>query len=177
MWFRSLQALQAVLTYERDALRGRHALRHQQLEHGEGQQHRDAQRNLFPGVCGQVEAQRRQEGDHHAGDEQVEDVEGGAALQVQREGDVWVRIRAAAVQNHVLLGWHSQNLVQDRKGILDFGQRTSPSRWLSEPSSGNPALLLQFPQVPQETSLANTRTQRLGRFLVLEVWLTKAQSC
>jgi hypothetical protein len=29
---------------------------------------------------------------------------------VQGVGDVWVGVRAAAVQDHVLLGWHAQNL-------------------------------------------------------------------
>ena len=99
-----------MLTYERDALGRRHALSHQQLEHGERQQHRHAQRDLLPRVGRQVESQRSQEGDHHAGDEEVEDVEGGPPLQVQGEGDVWVGVRAAAVQDDVLLGWHPQDL-------------------------------------------------------------------
>lgn len=89
-------------TYIGHVLSGRHALGHQQLEHGERQQHRDPQGNLLPRVGRQVEAQRGQEGDEEAREEQVEDVEGGATLQQQGEGDVGVRVRAAAVHDDVL---------------------------------------------------------------------------
>lgn len=103
---------QGLLTYQRDAFRGRHALSHQQLKHSEGQQHCDTQRNFFTRISRQVEAQRSQEGDHHAGDEEVEDVEGGTPLQVEGECDVRVWVRAAAVQDDVFLGWHAQNLIR-----------------------------------------------------------------
>lgn len=99
-----------LLTYEWDALRGRHALGHQQLKHGEGQQHRDTQGDFFTRVSRQVESQWSQKGDHHAGNEEVEDVEGGASFEVEGECDVRVRIRAASIQDDVLLGWHAQNL-------------------------------------------------------------------
>lgn len=106
--------LLSLLTYERDALGGGHALSHQQLKDGEGQQHRDTQRDLFTRVGRQVEAQRGQKGDHHAGDEEVENVKGGPSLQVEGEGDVRVWVRTASVQDDVLLGWHAQNLVVDK---------------------------------------------------------------
>ena len=104
------------LTNKGDALGGWHALGHHQLEDGECQQHRDPQGHLLPRVGGQVEAQRSQEGDHHAGDEQVEDVEGGAALEVQRVGDVWIGFRTAAVHDHVLLGRHAEHLEREEEG-------------------------------------------------------------
>ena len=103
------------VTYEWDAVGGRHALSHHQLEDGERQQHRHPKGHLLPRVGRQVEAQRGQEGDHHAGDEQVEDVEGGAPLEVQRVGDVRVGFRAAAVQDHVLLGRHAEHLEQEEE--------------------------------------------------------------
>lgn len=106
------RGLSSPLTYQRDTFRGGHALSHQQLEHSERQQHCDTKRDLFTRVCWQVEAQRSQKRDHHAGDEQVKDVEGGTSLQVEGEGDVWVRIWTAAVQDDVLLRWHAQNLVR-----------------------------------------------------------------
>lgn len=100
----------AGLTDERDALRGRHALCHQQLEDGEGQQHRHPQRHLLAGVGRQVEAEGCQEGDHDAGQEQVEDVEGRAAAEEQGVGDVGVGLGAAAVGDDVPGGRHAQHL-------------------------------------------------------------------
>lgn len=90
-----------IQTYVGHAFCRRHALSHQQLEHGERQQHRDPEGNLFPGVCRQVEAQRGQERDEEARQEQVKDVERGAALQEQRVGDFRVRVGAAAVHHDV----------------------------------------------------------------------------
>ena len=79
-------------------------------EHGEGQQHRDPEGHLLPGVGGQVEAQRGEEGDEEAGQEQVEDVERGAALQMQGIGDFSVRVRAAAVHHDVSNRGHAVTL-------------------------------------------------------------------
>lgn len=84
-------------TYVGHAFCRRHALSHQQLEHSERKQHRDPEGNLLPRVSRQVEAQRGQEWDEEAGQQQVEDVEGGAALQQQGVGDFSVRVGAAAV--------------------------------------------------------------------------------
>lgn len=70
-----------IQTYIGHAFCRRHALSHQQLEHSKRQQHCDAKGNLLPRVGRQVEAQRGQEWDEEAGQEQVEDVKRGAALQ------------------------------------------------------------------------------------------------
>ncbi|TNN70521.1 hypothetical protein EYF80_019256 [Liparis tanakae] len=59
-----------------------------ELEHSESQKNGHSQGNLFPRVCRQVETQRSQERDEEAGEEEVEDVEGGAALQEHCVGDV-----------------------------------------------------------------------------------------
>lgn len=90
-----------VQTYIWHAFCRRHALSHQQLEHSERQQHRDPEGNLLPRVGRQVEAQWSQERDEEAGQEQVEDVEGGATLQEQGVGYFGVRVRAAAVHHDV----------------------------------------------------------------------------
>lgn len=79
-------------TYVGHAFCRRHALSHQQLEHRERQQHRDSQGNLLPRVGRQVETQWGQEGDEEAGQEQIEDVEGGATLQQQGVGYFSVRV-------------------------------------------------------------------------------------
>lgn len=86
-----------IQTYIGHALCRRHAFSHQQLEHSERQQHRDPEGHLLPGVGRQVEAQRGKERDEEAGQQQVEDVERGAALQEQGVGDFGVRVRAAAI--------------------------------------------------------------------------------
>lgn len=94
-------------TYIGHAFCRRHALSHQQLEHSERQQHCDPQGNLLPRVGRQVETQRGQERDEEAGQEQVEDVERGAALQEQGVGDFGVRVGAAAVHHDVSNCWHA----------------------------------------------------------------------
>lgn len=94
------------LTYKRHTLGWRHALCHHQLEHSESQKNGHSKGNLFPRVCGEVETQRSQERDEEAGEEEVEDVEGGAALQEHCIGDVGVRVRATAVHDDVLGGRH-----------------------------------------------------------------------
>lgn len=75
------QSLDQRLTDQRNALGGRHALRHHHLKHGERQQNCHAQRNLLARVGGQVEAQRCQEGDEETGQQQVKDVERAPPLQ------------------------------------------------------------------------------------------------
>lgn len=90
-----------IQTYVGHAFCRRHALSHQQLEHSERQQHRDAKGNLLPRVSRQVETQWGQKRNEEAGQEQVEDVERGAALQEQGVGNFGVRVRAAAIHHNV----------------------------------------------------------------------------
>lgn len=99
-----------IQTYIGHAFCRRHALSHQQLEHSERQQHRDPEGNLLPRVCRQVEAQWGQERDEEAGQEQVEDVERGAALQQKGKGDFGVRVGAAAVHHDVSNRRHAVTL-------------------------------------------------------------------
>ncbi|RUS86471.1 hypothetical protein EGW08_005786, partial [Elysia chlorotica] len=62
-------------TYERDVLRGgRHVLRHEQHEDGEGEQHREAQGDLLARLGRQQEACQRQTRQHHARDDHVQEV-------------------------------------------------------------------------------------------------------
>lgn len=88
-------------TYIGHAFCRRHALSYQQLEHSERQQHCDTEGNLLPRISWQIETQWGEERDEEAGQEQVEDVERGAALQEQGVGDFGVRVRAAAVHHDV----------------------------------------------------------------------------
>lgn len=65
-----------ILSNQRDDQGGRwDDLCDEQQEHGEGQQHRDAQSYLLSALGGQVEDQDGQAGDQQAGDDQVDGVE------------------------------------------------------------------------------------------------------
>lgn len=55
------------LTNEWHVLRRRHALGHHHLKDGEGQQHRDPERDLLPRIRREIEAQWGQEGDEETG--------------------------------------------------------------------------------------------------------------
>ena len=67
-------------------------------EDGEGEQDGDGEGDLLPAVRGQVEDEHGQEGDAHAGDDQVDRVEESLATHSDVEGDVQVGLVAAGVE-------------------------------------------------------------------------------
>ena len=93
-----------VLADERDDQRGGgDGLGDDQQEHGERQQHGDAQGDLLAAVGRQVEDQHGEEGDEQAGDDEVDGVEEGQAADVEGVGDVRVDLHAAVVLDVVLV--------------------------------------------------------------------------
>jgi len=68
----------------------RHDLGYEQQEHGECEQHGDAQRHLLAAVRRQVEHQDGERRDEHAGDDQVDGVEQRLPLDHKVVGDVQV---------------------------------------------------------------------------------------
>ena len=93
-----------VLADERDHQRGgRDGLGDDQQEHGQREQHGDAEGDLLAAVGGQVEDQHGQEGDEQAGDDHVDGVEKREAADVERVGDVGVDLLTAVVLDVVLV--------------------------------------------------------------------------
>ena len=78
----------------------------QEEEHGEREQDGDGEAHLLPGVRGKIEHQDGQEGDAHAGDDQVDCVEQGLPPHRDVEGDVQVRLVTARVELDIPLSWH-----------------------------------------------------------------------
>lgn len=88
----SSKQTQTSQTYEWHCQRGGwHYLWYQEQEHGEGQQHRDAQRHLLPAVRRQIEHQDGQRRDQHARDDQIDGVKEGLPLDDEIVSDVKVR--------------------------------------------------------------------------------------
>ena len=78
---------------------GRDDLCEQEEEDGEREKDGDAERDLLPAVRGQVEDEHREEGDGHARDDQVDDVEERLAAHRDVERDVWVRLAVTPHHN------------------------------------------------------------------------------
>ena len=76
-------------------------LRQQQEEHREGEQDGDGEADLLPGVGGEVEHQHGEEGDAHAGDDEVHGVEQSLPPHGDVEGDVQVGLVTARVELHI----------------------------------------------------------------------------
>ena len=79
------------LTNERHGFRrGGDLLSDEQHEHGEGEEDGETQRDFLPGHGRQPEGQDVERGQHHARDDDVEEVEERVPLQVQDVGEVGV---------------------------------------------------------------------------------------
>ena len=74
-------------------------------EHGEGEEDGDGEGDLLPTVGGEVEDEDGEEGDAHAGDDQVHRVEQGLPPHRDVEGDVQVGLVAASVEFNIPVFW------------------------------------------------------------------------
>ena len=100
------------LTYKRHELRGgRHGLRDEQHEDGEGQQDGDAQGDLLAGVRRQPEAEEAEDGEPEAGEDDVEEVVQRLAADNDSEANVWVGLFATRVVHLYPSGREEQELV------------------------------------------------------------------
>ena len=72
-----------------------------QEEHSEGEEDGDGEGDLLPTVGGEVEDEDSEEGDAHAGDDQVHRVEQGLPPHGDVEGDVEVGLVAARVEFYI----------------------------------------------------------------------------
>ena len=98
------------LTDQRDVFWGWHDLCHHKLKYSHGQQYGHSQGDLFPRGCWEIETQGSQKRYEDAWDEEVDDVEGGSPLKKESERHIWVRLRAAAVGDHILHSRHAVHL-------------------------------------------------------------------
>ena len=69
--------------------------------------------HLLPAVRGKIKYEDGQEGDAHAGDDQVDCVEQGLPPHGDVEGDVQVRLVTASVELDIPLSWHLSMANQD----------------------------------------------------------------
>ena len=87
----------------------------QEEEHSEGEEDGDWEGDLLPTVGGQVEHQDCQEGDAHAGDDQVHGVEQCFPSHGDVEGDIKVGLITAGVVLDISYGRHLKDVPLDRR--------------------------------------------------------------
>ena len=76
--------------------------------------------HLLPAVRGKIKYKDGQEGDAHAGDDQIDCVEQGLPPHRDVEGDVQVRLVTARVELDIPLSWHLSMANQDLLNVLSL---------------------------------------------------------